>query len=216
MKNLRNLAKDVENIHRFTDQLVQAFAQASGLRCPLNCGFCCTVDHVEASELEMLPAALYLYDQGVRLASMQKFLIERGHADCYFYLRESPEGALGRCSLYQCRGTLCRLFGFMQRNSKDGSPELLVCKTLRQDTDKSILGKVQESITSGKMSAPNIATIQARMSALEPFLAHPERHINRALEKALARIETQEAYKAQSLGFDVLSYNEIGTACGEA
>ena len=101
------------------DAKTAAVKAASGFQCPSGCGKCCTSRFVEATEVECIPLALALIEQGKASAVLERIKLAKsaGEATCVIYEPTNPDGSKGQCGMYDHRPGLCRLFGFFLRKT---------------------------------------------------------------------------------------------------
>jgi Fe-S-cluster containining protein len=133
MQRLRELSRRVEAVYGEIATTFSAYQQQRGLNCRSGCGECCLQPTIEATELEMLPLALHLFDQGKAeqtLTQLEELTEPQG---CFFYQKLSFDGKQGQCSVYQQRPSICRLFGASGYRDKQGKTSLSVCKVIKTD-----------------------------------------------------------------------------------
>src|SRR5262245_9757331 len=124
---MRELIDQVKGILSEIDAGTSSFARRSGLACPNGCGHCCENPQVETTVLEALPLAYWLLTrpEGVDLASEELSAIraEGERRRCIFYKPTAgSDPTLGRCTVYEERPGLCRLFGFAARLNRNSRP----------------------------------------------------------------------------------------------
>lgn len=168
------------------DRETTAFQAATGLHCPPGCGKCCENPEVEATVLEMMPLALELWRTGEASAYLERLSTLNPPESCLFYRPDPFVPENGRCSVYQWRPTLCRLFAFATVKNKQGNPELAVCVRQKQTIPEEVEG-AKQAIASG-MSAPNFGEIANEVANIDPSLGSDRFPINQALERALQRV----------------------------
>src|SRR5690606_28194775 len=98
----------VEEVMSSLDAAVQSFQIWSGLGCKTGCGKCCTKADIEATVLEFLPLAKYLYSTGEAETWLEKL---SGNSSEWCALLDQAALA-GMCTNYKYRGLICRLFGY--------------------------------------------------------------------------------------------------------
>lgn len=173
------------------DRLGAQFSEGqrqSGLLCPSDCGQCCRVPTVEASPLELLPMALELVRLGQAQAMLER-LIEERPVLCPVFESHSPDGMKGRCSLYQQRPTVCRLFGVAARPGKHGGKELSICREL-----KTLYPTQWEKVDSAAI--PLMTQASWQLSTLHPDLLSERRPISISLRKILEIVLLQHHLKS--------------------
>lgn len=116
------------------DAKTAAVKAASGFQCPSGCGKCCTSRFVEATEVECIPLAHALIEQGKASAVLERIKLAKsaGDATCVIYEPTNPDGSKGQCGMYDHRPGLCRLFGFSGRLSDQGASEWVACSHMRE------------------------------------------------------------------------------------
>lgn len=168
------------------DQETADFAAISGIRCRSGCGQCCLSATVEARIVELLPMAKSLFEDG--LAETVYLSIQNTQSDgCVLYQSNPSDPSLGRCSRYQYRPSVCRLFGFAGIRRKNGSRELVSCdwqKKLQPETIRT----AQQTIDTGG-TLPMFPDFGMRLSALtaNPSLTQML-PINQALAAAIEKV----------------------------
>lgn len=169
---LEALCQKIDEFYQSMSAEFGAAQKASGLACPPECGQCCTVPTVEASELEMLPMALELWKQG-RAESLLSELATRDLSTCVMFA--------GRCTMYAQRPSVCRMFGVAARLRKDNDRELSLCRELRtlysQEVDKIDLSQI-----------PDMSEWSFRSLQIHPDFLRERRPISMALSDALEKV----------------------------
>ncbi|MBF0618752.1 MAG: YkgJ family cysteine cluster protein [Candidatus Omnitrophica bacterium] len=164
----------------------QAFAKAAGLKCPRGCGACCAGTSVEATELEMLPLAVSLVEDGeaeiwYNLAEQRAF---RG--GCVFYKPGRKTGE-GSCAQYAYRPLVCRLFGYSGNPDKDGKIRFSACTRLRQE-QASCIAQANEGIAAGRLNIPVMTQEVMKLTGIDAGLARDLIPINMAFKRAVERV----------------------------
>jgi Fe-S-cluster containining protein len=165
------------------DQHAAAFRLASGLRCPSDCGSCCTTNDIHTTPLEMMPLAHELLCRGEAQLWLDR--IEAKKEDdhiCVFYASGPlSDASSGHCTHYALRPAICRLFGFAAVRRRDGSLELAACKHLKQTHPQDVLrAKAYQN------QAPCFAHFGTLLKTLD-LSATELMPINIALRKAILR-----------------------------
>ena len=125
---LKHLANDVIEIYRQLDAAVAAFAKRAGLSCPQGCGHCCLSENVEATVLECLPLAFFLFRSTQADAVLQQLEDAGDDRRCILYRPDHTRAGLWGCSQYETRTVVCRLFGFAGNRDREGVPRLAMCR----------------------------------------------------------------------------------------
>ena len=157
-----------------------------GWRCPSGCGDCCRSAKVQATALELLPAAAYILQRGeapLWLAAVQS----NGEGGvCAAYCPEPVDPSGGHCRLYRWRPTLCRLFGFSAVRNKYGRLEPVVCARVKAVMPQAIENARRSVAADGP--TPLISGYSAVLAAMEPVLGVRQVSLNRALREAIERL----------------------------
>lgn len=189
------LEAEIQACYHQIDAATVAFGAAIGLSCPPGCGQCCDNPQIEATPLEMLPAALALARQGQITAWLSAIEAQIGPTYCIFYQPDPAVAGQGRCLQYPWRPLICRLFGYAASLDKTGQPALVSCRRHQRDRADA-LALAQASIAAG-LSAPQFASWQARLASLEPVWGQQHLPINQALRIALEQVGLQLSYRCQ-------------------
>lgn len=190
---MRELIQQVQGVLGEIDLGTARFADASGLACPSGCGQCCENPAVETTVLECLPLAYWLLTrpEGPDEA-LARLELNRGGAGphpCVFYAATpgSPAGfGQGRCTVYEHRPGLCRLFGFAARLDRRGLSEPVICRIHRQTLPEAV-ARAQTLADSGA-PIPNFYEFATRFALLEPQLGTQQLPINEAIRQAIHKL----------------------------
>lgn len=184
---LQRLAQAVSRLYRRLDLDSRRFQLHSGLRCLPACGRCCLSADVEATVLEMLPAALHLAQVG-RLESHRDRLGRQPEArECVLYRGEPPAAAPGHCGLYAHRPLVCRLFGFSAVLDREGRREVVGCRLIRQEQAEAS-ARAAEEVRGGAVAIPMVGEYRMRLYGIDPTLGSRPLPINAALAQALEMV----------------------------
>ncbi|OFZ25768.1 MAG: hypothetical protein A2381_03355 [Bdellovibrionales bacterium RIFOXYB1_FULL_37_110] len=192
MHKLRVLANEILEVYRESPDSFQSFQQKTGLTCLPDCGECCLSNQVSASILEMIPAALYLYDHHLAdqiITTLEDF-DDTNH--CIFYIKLSTDGKKGRCSRYDLRPCICRSFGAAAIRGKTGKKILSVCKEIKKFTSLNL----DHLDLSG---APVIGEFSSKILLKECSALTQVKPINQALYEALLKVLTVASYNQPTL-----------------
>jgi Fe-S-cluster containining protein len=188
----------VEQLLAEISDTTSKFESSVQYKCRKGCGACCLKPTIEAQVVEMLPMAKHIIDSG-RFDEVYEKLSIRDDGPCQIFEADIGGMEKGRCSAYEFRPSVCRLFGFSAVKKKTGPPELANCNWQKKLYPHE-LSDAQQKINSG-MSVPiisdygfqlqNIAS-SAAMGTLMP--------INRALKIALEKQMMADQYRLSDLG----------------
>jgi Fe-S-cluster containining protein len=127
---LEEKVEAIETVFRKLDQEIASFQSWSSLHCKSGCGKCCFKPDIEATTLEFLPFAYYLYKNNLAFLWLDK--LKSSPSSICLILNPTQNGA-GLCSEYAYRGLICRLFGYSARTTKYGKPELVTCQVIKSE-----------------------------------------------------------------------------------
>lgn len=160
------LADQIQKIYQEMDEQSKSYSQTNQVSCPSKCNHCCSNPNVSATPLEMLPLALYL----IKNNQIPKNLDSK---TCAF--------KTDKCSVYEYRPTVCRLFGWTQVSGKN-NPRLSICPKVQ-----TVSGKLD-------LNAPNIANFASKVKEVDPSLGSTILPINQALQQMIDSILLYQKY----------------------
>lgn len=172
-------------LYRRLDLHTRSLRALSGLRCPPGCGRCCLSTEVEATVLEMLPAALRLQREG-RLETTLASL-EAPPASCHLYAEQARPPGGGHCGLYAHRALVCRLFGFAAALDSEGRRELSTCRLIRA-AQPELAARADGAVREGTILAPIMPNYSMELFGIDPSLGSRRLPINLALAQALEMV----------------------------
>lgn len=181
---------EVESVFRGLDQEIGSFQSWSGLHCKFGCGKCCFKPDIEATILEFLPFAYYLYKHDLALEWLEK-LKETDSSICLI-LNPTQAGA-GLCTEYPYRGLICRLFGYSGRTNKYAERELVTCQIIKTEQSEAYQ-KTVEKIASGN-ALPMMNQFYMQLHAIDIDLTRDFYPINIAIRKAIETVLHYYAYR---------------------
>lgn len=182
----------VERVFKSLEKDLAAFKHATNLKCVSGCGRCCTKPDISASILEFLPLAYQLHKQGLALEWYQK-LGNLESSVCHLFSPIFLEGSGGMCSQYQYRGLVCRLFGFSAKLDKYGVPQMITCKTIKEEFPEAYQTAVNH-IAQGK-NTPLMRNYYFQLQAIDGNLGTKLLPINEAIREALKVVLSYYAYR---------------------
>jgi uncharacterized protein len=182
---LKHLADEVSEIYRQLDAAVTAFAKSAGLSCPQGCGHCCLSESVEATVLECLPLAFYLFASVQADAALQQLDEFGDNLRCILHRPDLARGGLWGCSQYATRVMVCRIFGFAGNRDRDGVPRLAMCRIMKDSVGPENPLRVIDDL---HVPMPLFAEAGLRITTLHPGLGTVRLPINTALRQALMKV----------------------------
>lgn len=185
----------VERVFKGLEKDVAAFKQATNLQCISSCGRCCNKPDITACPLEFLPLAYHLYKQGTALEWYNK-LGEQESSMCYVFSPVQLQGMGGMCNQYAYRGLICRLFGFSAKLDKYGSPQLVTCKTIKEEHTEAYNTAVNH--IAAQKPTPIMRNYYFQLQAIDANLSEKLLPINEAIREALKVVLSYYAYRKRS------------------
>lgn len=182
----------VEKVFRQAEKDVATFQQATGLKCLSGCGMCCLKPDISASILEFMPLAYHLYKQGQAHQWLEQFQTSDSSI-CLNLNALTITDSGGFCKNYRYRGMICRLFGFSAMLGKNKTPQLVTCKTIKNEYPDNV-ATANNHIKSGK-STPIISRYYEQLRGIDPELGRNLIPINKAIEEAIKVVLGYYAYR---------------------
>jgi len=177
----------VENVFKELDEHIDKMTSASGMKCIHLCGECCRKTDIEASPIEFIPLAASLYEAG----EVDEFLTRLDRSDetgyCVLFSPEARKVGKWACSNYEKRGLICRLFGFGYRLNREGTPELVTCKLLKESCPNAV-AKAQHSGIATPDEVPIFRNYSMQLYSIDPDLAIKLFPINQAIRIAIEKL----------------------------
>jgi uncharacterized protein len=180
----------VEKVFEELDREISQFQSWSTLHCGWGCGKCCFKPDIEATILEFLPFAQFLYREGKAFEWLEK--IRNSDATVCHILNPTQNGA-GLCSEYPHRGLICRLFGYSARTDKYGRNELVTCQIIKTDQAEAF-NSTKEKITGGA-AVPVMGQYYMQLHSIDPELSREFFPINEAIRKAIETVLQYYSYR---------------------
>lgn len=186
----------VRLVEALFDQLeneITSFQSETHLHCRSGCGKCCTTPDIDASPLEFLPWALYLFLNG-KAEEMLAELNDKTNSNCHIY---RPLTVLdrnnGSCSNYRYRGLICRLFGYAASRDKYGELRLATCKIIKEEQLQNYMD-TQDAIGKG-LYVPVFTDYYMQLAQIDYSMASCILPINEALKMAVEEVLQYYAYR---------------------
>ena len=189
---LEEKVRAVEEVFEKLDREIASFQSWSGLHCAWGCGKCCYKADIEATILEFLPFAHYLYKQDLAYTWFEK--LQDNDSPLCLILNPTQAGA-GLCSEYKHRGLICRLFGYSARTNKYGKRELVTCQIIKTDQAGNYQ-KAAQKIEDSEEDLPVMSHYYMQLHAIDFELARDFFPINQAMKRAIEVILHYYAYRS--------------------
>jgi uncharacterized protein len=179
--NIREFSYNLQKLFDEMNLEFSGYQNSTGLNCLPGCGKCCLNPEVDASPWEMIPMAIFLYDQGKAEEWIEK-LSQTQQKFCLVY--QGDLKGQGQCSLYQVRPSLCRMFGVGGYKDKSGKIDLSICKEIKAHYGTTL--EDEKKLNQEKI--PHFQTWSYKMGALDSRLMTDRIPINQALLSALQKV----------------------------
>lgn len=193
MSHLEDISLKVEQFYTALDKDLNAFQTQAKYSCIAGCSKCCTSPNIEASILELLPYAFYLYKNNSAEIIYDRLLLNTSPI-CNLYQPLKTIAQKGGCSDYQHRALICRLFGFSFTRNKTGESTLLTCTTIKDtypDISKLLNTKAQEGL-----AVPLATNYYNQLTDIDYNLSKQQYPINEAMRLAIEMVLNHYHYSA--------------------
>jgi len=182
-----NIVLAVDKVFRELDAHIEKMTSETGMKCIHLCGACCRKTDIEASPIEFIPLATSLYETG----KVDEFLAQLDRSDktgyCVLFSPEAWKEGNWACQNYEKRGLICRLFGFGYRLNREGTPELVTCKILKESCPEAVAkGRQLGIITPDEV--PIFRNYSMQLYSIDPDLAIKQFPINQAIRIAIEKL----------------------------
>jgi hypothetical protein len=181
----------VEAVFSKLDEEIASFQNWSGLHCKFGCGKCCFKPDIEASALEFLPFAHYLYTKDLAFEWLEK--LKSNYSEICLILNPTSEKA-GLCSEYPYRGLICRLFGYSARTNKYATRELVTCQIIKTEQE-ALYSVAKEKVEKNEAEIPVMNQYYMQLHAIDQQLAQDFYPINEAIKRAIETVLHYYAYR---------------------
>ncbi|MNF60632.1 hypothetical protein D3C85_981010 [compost metagenome] len=183
----------VEKLFARLEIEITTFKSESHLNCNAGCGQCCSKPNIEASPLEFLPWAFYLFLNGKAEGTLVE-LNQKTNTNCHLYRPLSVlDSNNGSCSNYRYRGLICRLFGYAANRDKYGQLRMATCKIIKENQQENY-NNTEEAISKG-LYVPVFTDYYMRLTQIDNRLATILLPINEALKIAIEEVLHYYAYR---------------------
>lgn len=173
-------ANQINEIYSQMDRENEKFAKKFNIGCVSCSGQCCQKKELEVSPADLIPLVVKLIKEGT-IESIITDLSSKIDTNCIFHIN-------GRCSAYQNRATLCRLFGHVAIFDKAHQNTLSICKEITNEYSHPIA-------RANASQAPNIVNYSQKICNLMPGWDSAPISFNKALNYAINRVYTSYLYE---------------------
>lgn len=197
--SIESKVRRIEHLFDRLDCEISQFQSQTNLHCIADCGRCCTKPDIEASPLEFLPWAFYLFLNGLGQKTLME-LKEYSSSTCYLYQPLSLlDSHIGSCGNYKYRGLICRLFGYAASRDKYGKLRLATCKIIKEGQSEGFKS-AEEAIDKG-LSVPIFSDYYMNLNQIDFRLGNAILPINEALKLAIEEVLHYYNYRPFPKGF---------------
>ena len=183
----------VEQLFDRLENEITSFRSQTQLHCKTGCGQCCSKPNINASPLEFLPWAFYLFLNGKAEAILEE-LNTKTNTNCHLYQSLSTtDQTNGRCTDYKYRGLICRLFGYASNRDKYGQLRMATGKIITHGQQANFAA-AEKAISKG-LYVPVFTDYYTRLSQIDNRLATTLLPINEALKMAIEEVLHYYAYR---------------------
>ncbi|UZR96376.1 YkgJ family cysteine cluster protein [Chondrinema litorale] len=187
--------KRIQKVFEKLESEVTQLQKNTGIYCLASCGQCCTKPNIEASVLEFLPLAFDLFLRK-ETTQYKEQILQSGFSICHLFnaLSVVPNSnyITGKCSQYQYRALVCRLFGYASIRNKHGQKKLSTCKLIK--------GSYPEEVTRLDQPEkieliPNYSNYFQQLVQIDFKLSQEFHPINKAILRAIDEVESYYNYR---------------------
>jgi Fe-S-cluster containining protein len=186
------IAISVQEVFKELDQHIERTTSKTGMKCVQFCSACCRKTDIEASAIEFIPLAIWLYKTG----KVDEFLLRLDKSDkigfCALFSPDAQKDGKWGCLNYEKRGLICRLFGFGYRLNREGTPEVVTCKLLKESCPDCV-AKARQAGLETPDDVPLFRNYSMQLYSIEPDLARIQLPINQAIRLAIEKLYFQYA-----------------------
>ncbi len=183
--------KAVEALFEQLDAEIAGFQSWSTLTCAMGCGKCCYKADIEATILEFMPFAHFLYVQDCAYDWLDNVT---SNSSTICAILNPAQAGLGLCSEYKHRGLICRLFGYSARMNKYNKTELVTCTIIKREQAHEYESAALK-VTEGA-GIPVINQFYMRLHGIDADLSREFFPINQAIKRAIEVILHYYAYRS--------------------
>lgn len=182
----------VEKVFKELDEHITLTTSKTGMKCASLCNLCCSTTNIEASPVEFIPLAAWLYENGAVDDFLKRLEKSEKTGHCPLFLPDAWKEGKGGCLNYEKRGLVCRLFGFGYRLDRESIAELVTCKVLKDSIPVAVTRAQRLGIESPD-SIPIFSNYSMQLYSADPDLAIQHLPINKAIRLAIEKLYFQYA-----------------------
>ncbi|MFP4089239.1 MAG: YkgJ family cysteine cluster protein [Cyclobacteriaceae bacterium] len=191
--SIKKKVKAVEKLYSELEQEMQKFRQATQLSCIAGCGKCCFKPDIDATPLEFLPLAYHLYENGLAYEWLDKLRSYQSSQVCIVLQALGTDQRQGKCSSYQQRGLICRLFGFSAAFDKYGNKRLSTCGVIKTETPEAF-ARAEQWVKEDNPT-PVMRNYYYKLCNIDHRLSEKFYPINQAIRLAIEEVLAYYSYR---------------------
>lgn len=180
------IVEQVKDVFREVDVKVEQLKALTGIHCPEMCGICCARSKVETTAIEMMPLAADLWEKNDADLWLERIEKAGSPDSCVFFNRDPDMEGNGRCSVYDLRPLICRLFGFYTVKDKNGDYVYGSCRMIKESYPEDYK-KASELISQG-MHPSSVTNYSIRLISIGSEMNRKMVPINTAAKIAIEQI----------------------------
>jgi len=182
----------IEQVFDKLDQEISSFQSWSGLHCKFGCGKCCLKPDIEATILEFIPFAQYLYLNDTAFDWLDR-LSKNESTICLIF--NATQAGAGLCTEYKYRGLICRLFGFSARRNKYEKKEYVTCDVIKTEQPTEYANACNK-VETEENPIPLMHNYYMKLHSIDMELTRDFYPINTAIKKAIETVLAYYAYRS--------------------
>ena len=165
-KEYQDISIKILNLFKEMDEINNNFSKKYDISCVSTCnGQCCLKKDVEVNPVELLPLVIDLYEKN-EIFQFYNEAKNKENEHCLFFKN-------GKCSIYEKRTVLCRLFAFASIYNRKKEKTLSICSQIKENkTFNFTQSEIDESA--------NIVDFSSKIATLLPNWNNNPMSLNKA------------------------------------
>jgi len=186
MMNIKEFSYQLQSLYDEMGKTFGDLQKKSELPCLPECTKCCSNPDIEASPIEMIPMALAIFESPDFESIYEKLTLSEG-LPCLMM-----DGK--KCTRYEQRPSVCRMFGVAGYFDKNHQKTLSVCKLIKEAKPD----QYSKTLLKVDASTPMMADWFSRLKSLHPQIDQNRQPLNMALRNALEKVALWHQIKDDS------------------
>ena len=182
-RELKLLNNKILDLYKDLGAQINQLKEAYNINCISNCSKCCYYENVYANILEFIPFVLDLYEQNL-LNDFYYFKFQECNSSnvCILLNQIDKTNGFGKCSFYENRGLICRLFGYSAIINKNNEKMFSTCRDIKLNFSDNIK-ELSNNISN--LSIPVFYEYYLKLYSFNPGFSKDNYPINIAIKKAI-------------------------------